>query len=95
MKLNKSMQRMVNFANWCRNHNVKPLDLAELLILRTRATRSIVANCNPGADAVTELTANNRTLDFARKAKYLGFTVEWSCAVPTVRVNGHDIHLPA
>jgi len=84
---------MVSFARFANEHNLHPGDLADLLALARRAFNAGERYCNTGSER--DGNAEQKTgKDFERKAKLMGFGVQWPGLWPTLTKGKRHIYLP-
>lgn len=92
MRIPKSIQAMVVFANWCSNYGVRPSDAAKLLVLARHASNMAAKDASePGYEKKAE-RANRR---FEQEAVALGFEVCWDSAWPSLRKDGKHTYFGA
>ncbi len=93
MIFSSSMESKIRFARFAKEHNVDPVDLAELLVLAQRAFKAGVNKCNKPGDRYVKANANAQAA-FEAKAKSLRFGTYWPGLLPGVIRRGERVHLP-
>src|SRR5438046_72176 len=94
MRLNKTLKNFVRLARFAGEHNLDPLDVAELVQLAIIAFKAGERATGVPNSGDKELQA---ALRFEIKADHMGFGVVWSGLWPTLTRSGaqlHEIHLP-
>ncbi len=88
--MTKKMDRYVQFACFCKNHDLNPSDVADLITLSNRIHLAYVRG-----DSERDMDDYNRAQEkFEIKARSLGFGTTYSGIGPTLNRDGYDIHLP-
>ncbi len=85
MRLSKTLQDAVHFANFAKNHDIAPLHLAHLITLTKRAFDAGEREANTGSDAA------ERRADAARRkveglANRLGYSTSWPGLAPSFTI---------
>ncbi len=92
MKLSKKYDGMVRFANFCKNYNLCPRQVAELMVLVDRRSKTATKVCNE-TDFDQKLDDNARMV-VETHAESMGLKVTWPGIYPDLEKEGWFIHLP-
>lgn len=88
--MNAKIRYAVDFANFCINNNVEPVDVEMLIRLVSSYTKSYVrSNNNRTVD-----NSNKYMGDIVKMATRLGLEVEFSSMIPSFTKDGKNVFLP-
>ncbi len=93
MKLNRELEKKVEFAKFCIRDGLSPLDAAELVVLARRASLASVRYANNQDEIYKEQEGKYRKA-FEEKATALGYTICWAWAAPDMYKDGVRVFLP-
>lgn len=94
MRMNKTLQFAIDFSHKANTLGIKPVELAQLIVLSDRVGNLATRECN-GEDVDKRLTKARTILENAAKDMGAGLVVSYSGLYPSFAQGGYDVYLPS
>lgn len=94
MILNKTNQEKVNFADFCKLHDLNAFDVGKLCQLVQRRVKNVAYNAKVHTQEKAESKDERLTEKIRSLGKEMGLEISFPSSYPSVAKNGRQIRLP-